>query len=198
SFRKVKSGRTRSTPRCSSRGNARPASITTIEPSHSIAVMFFPTSPRPPRATIRQLSAIRLSLSGMPQAADTHLMRPPRAVLGPLLPGLPSVGVGAWQSSDAPGTTLALFLAAAIVVELFEEADRERSREPVETERFHVAAALQVAAVLLLGPWVGAVVAAVGVVAGAVVRGRALVDVCFRGPPFAVGCAPRRARVPIA
>src|SRR5262249_50336598 len=123
------------------------------------------------------------------KAADTHLMRPPRAVLGTILLGLALVGVGAWESFDAPGTTLALFLAAAIVVELFEEADRERSREPVETERFHVAAALQVAAVLVLGPWVGAVVAAVGVVAGAVVRGRALVDVCFRAAAFAVASA---------
>src|SRR6266404_7560115 len=54
SRRYVKSGRTRSTPRCSSRGNARPASTTTIEPSASKTVMFLPTSPRPPSGMIRQ------------------------------------------------------------------------------------------------------------------------------------------------
>src|SRR5581483_4283864 len=54
SMRYEKSGSTRSTPRCSSRGNARPASTTTIEPSASYTVMFFPTSPRPPRGMIRQ------------------------------------------------------------------------------------------------------------------------------------------------
>src|SRR6202521_2833821 len=50
----VKSGRTRSTPRCSSRGKARPASTTTIESSASKTVMFLPTSPRPPSGMMRQ------------------------------------------------------------------------------------------------------------------------------------------------
>jgi putative nucleotidyltransferase with HDIG domain len=116
-------------------------------------------------------------------------MRPPRAVLATIVLGLATVGVGAWKAFDAPGTTFALVLAAAIVVELFEEAGRERSREPVETERFHLAAAVQVAAVLLLGPWVGALVAAAGVAAGAIVRGRAFVDVCFRASALALATA---------
>jgi putative nucleotidyltransferase with HDIG domain len=121
--------------------------------------------------------------------ADRHLMRPPPAVLATILLGLATIAVGARKAFDAPGTTLALFVAAAIVVELFEEVGRERSREPVETERFHLAAAVQVAAVLLLGPWVGALVAAAGVVAGALVRGRALVDMCFRAAALALATA---------
>src|SRR3954465_15607594 len=48
-----KSGRIRSTPRCSSRGNASPASTITSPPSASKTVMFFPTSPRPPSGVIR-------------------------------------------------------------------------------------------------------------------------------------------------
>src|SRR5262249_1580254 len=56
------SGRRRSTPRCSSRGNARPASTTRISPPSSYTVMFLPTSPRPPSGTMRRLSLIRLSL----------------------------------------------------------------------------------------------------------------------------------------
>ena len=116
-------------------------------------------------------------------------MRPPRAVLGTILIGLTTLGVGAWKAFDAPRTTLALFLAAAIVVELFEEGGRERSREPVETERFHLAAAVQVAAILLLGPWVAALVAIVGVAAGAIVRARSIAAVVFRASAFAVATA---------
>src|SRR5581483_4695176 len=55
SRRYAKSGSTRSTPRCSSRGNARPASTTTIESSASYTVMFLPTSPRPPSGMILQV-----------------------------------------------------------------------------------------------------------------------------------------------
>jgi HD-GYP domain-containing protein (c-di-GMP phosphodiesterase class II) len=117
-------------------------------------------------------------------------MRPPhRALLGTSLLGLTLVGVGAWKAFDAPATALALFLAAAIVVEVFEEAGRERSREPVETERFHLAAAVQVAAVVLLGPWVAALVAVAGVVSGAIVRGRSAQTVAFRAGAFAAATA---------
>jgi len=125
----------------------------------------------------------------MPEAADRHWMRPPRAVLGTILLGFALLGVGVWKAFAAPGTALALFLAAAILVELFEEAGRERSREPVETERFHLAAAVQVAALLLLGPWVAAFVAVTGVVAGAVARLRSVVDVLFRASAFAAATA---------
>src|SRR5438132_8071701 len=61
SRRYAKSGRTRSTPRCSSRGNASPASTMTIESFASYAVMFFPTSPRPPSGMMRQ-TPIRASV----------------------------------------------------------------------------------------------------------------------------------------
>src|SRR5579864_5250986 len=64
SRRYAKSGRTRSTPRCSSRGNARPASTTTTESSASYAVMFLPTSPRPPSGMMRQTPIDRRSLGG--------------------------------------------------------------------------------------------------------------------------------------
>jgi hypothetical protein len=53
SRRYEKSGRTRSTPRCSSRGNDRPASMTTMPSSLSTTIMFFPTSPSPPSGISR-------------------------------------------------------------------------------------------------------------------------------------------------
>jgi HD-GYP domain-containing protein (c-di-GMP phosphodiesterase class II) len=71
-------------------------------------------------------------------------------------------------------TTLALFLAAVLLVELFEESDRERSREPTRWERFRLAPAVQIAAVIVLGPWAGALVAAAGGIAGGLFRGARL------------------------
>src|SRR5688572_4330926 len=50
------SGRTRSTPRCSSRGKASPASTTMMSSPCSYTVMFFPTSPRPPSGMMRKLT----------------------------------------------------------------------------------------------------------------------------------------------
>ena len=49
-------GSSRSTPRCSSRGNASPASTIRSSPPASYTVMFLPTSPRPPSGMIRSES----------------------------------------------------------------------------------------------------------------------------------------------
>ena len=79
-------------------------------------------------------------------------------------------------------TSLALFLAAAILVELVEESDHERSRSPIQLERFRLASAVHVGALIVLGPWAGALVAGVGVAAGRLFRGTSL-----RGLVFASG-----------
>jgi putative nucleotidyltransferase with HDIG domain len=97
-------------------------------------------------------------------------MRPSRAVLGTIVLGGFAVLVSLWQARGVALTPLALFLAAAILVELFEESDRERSREP-GAERFRLGAAVQIAALLVLGPWAGALVAVAGIAAGALFRG---------------------------
>src|SRR6478735_584028 len=78
-------------------------------------------------------------------------------------------------------TTLALFLAAAIVVGLFEDSDRERLRGPIHPDRFRLASAVQIAAVIMLGPWWAAVVAAVGTVAAGLFHGVAARKVFFDG-----------------
>ena len=66
-----------------------------------------------------------------------------------------------------PLTSFALFCAAAILTELFEESAGARSREPVETPRLRLASAVHVAAAVVLGPWNAALVAAIGGLAGA-------------------------------
>ena len=70
--------------------------------------------------------------------------------------------IAAIQSAGAPLTTFALFAAAVIVAQLFLDADRGRSREPVGAEPFRVASGVHLAAALVLGPWPAALLAALG------------------------------------
>ena len=82
-------------------------------------------------------------------------------------------------------TTLALFLAAAILVGLFEDSDRERARGPIHPDRFRLASAVQIAAVIMLGPSSGALVAGVGTVAAGLFHGTALRRVVFDSLAYA-------------
>jgi hypothetical protein len=112
--------------------------------------------------------------------ADKARMRPSRTVLVTIALGLGVLGISLVRIwGDTGHTAFALFLAAVILVELFEESDRERAREPLHWERFQLAAAVQIAAVIMLGPWAGALAAAAGVLAGGMFRGRAFRSVAF-------------------
>ena len=106
-------------------------------------------------------------------------MRPSRSSLVTIALGLGVLGFSLTRISGIGQTALALFLAAVILVELFEESEGERSREPMQWERFRLAASVQIAAVIMLGPWAGALVAAAGVLAGGLFRARALRSVAF-------------------
>ena len=106
-------------------------------------------------------------------------MRPSRATLVTIALGLGVLGISLARISGVAHTAFALFLAAVILVELFEDSDRERAREPMQWERFRLAAAVQIGAVIMLGPWAGALVAAAGVLAGGIFRGRALRTIAF-------------------
>jgi putative nucleotidyltransferase with HDIG domain len=117
-------------------------------------------------------------------------MRPSRSSLATIALGLGVLAVSAVKAFDVSHTPFALFLAAAILVELFEESDRERSRGPIQPERFRLACAVQIAAVIVLGPWAGAVVAAAGVAAGALFRGAAMRALLFDASAYAIAaCA---------
>jgi putative nucleotidyltransferase with HDIG domain len=82
-------------------------------------------------------------------------------------------------------TTLALFLAAAILVGLFEETDRERPRGPIQPDRLRLASAVQIAAVIMLGPWWGALVAVVGTLAAGLLHGAPARKLAFDGLAYA-------------
>jgi hypothetical protein len=106
-------------------------------------------------------------------------MRPSGSSLATILLGSGIVALALTKVGGVGHTAFALFLAAVILVELFEEPDRERAREPHEGERFRLAVAVQVAAVVILGPWAAALVATVGVIAAGLFRGQARRSVLF-------------------
>jgi HD-GYP domain-containing protein (c-di-GMP phosphodiesterase class II) len=117
-------------------------------------------------------------------------MRPSRSSLVTIALGLGVLGISLVKIAGVAHTAFALFLAAVILMELFEESDRERAREPMQWERFRLAAAVQIAAVIVLGPWAGALVAAAGVVAGGLFRGRAVRGIAFDASAGAIAaCA---------
>ena len=73
--------------------------------------------------------------------------------------GVAVTGAGAVASASRPLTALALLGAAALAAELLEEPDHARLREPVGPGVFRVASGVDLAAVIVLGPWRGALVA---------------------------------------
>ncbi len=131
-----------------------------------------------------------VDLSGELAAADKGRMRPSRSFLATIGLGTCVLAVSAVKVFDTPGKTLALLLAAAILVELFEESDRERSREPMQSDRFRLVCAVQLAAVIVIGPWAGAIVAASGVAAGGLFRGARVRPLLFDASAYAIAaCA---------
>src|SRR5688572_12884401 len=115
-------------------------------------------------------------------------MRPSRSSLATIALGLGVLGISAVKAFDAPRTAFALFVAAAILLELFEEG--ERSREPGQTEHFRLSSAVHFGAIIVLGPWAAALVAAAGVVTGALFRGAALRAMLFDASAYAIAaCA---------
>jgi HD-GYP domain-containing protein (c-di-GMP phosphodiesterase class II) len=111
-------------------------------------------------------------------------MRPSRSALATIALGLGVLGISAVRAFDAPRTAFALFVAAAILLELFEEG--ERSREPGQTEHFRLSSAVHVGAIIVLGPWAAALVAAAGVVTGALFRGVAVRAMLFDASAYAI------------
>ena len=117
-------------------------------------------------------------------------MRPSRSSLATIAIGLGVLGISVFESLDVARTPFALFLAAAILIDLFEGSDRDRAREPIQSGRFRLACVVQIAAVIVLGPWAGALVAAAGIVAGGLFRGTALRSLLFDASAYAIAaCA---------
>jgi len=85
---------------------------------------------------------------------------------------------GVLAAAGEPLTALALFAAAALAAELLEEPESARVREPLGPGVFRVASGVDLAAVIVLGPWRGALVAGSAALVARLVRGS------FRQSPF--------------
>ena len=85
--------------------------------------------------------------------------------------GLGVTVAGAFAAAGRPLTALALFGAAALAAELLEEPESARIREPVGPGVFRVASGVDLAAVIVLGPWRGALVAGSAALLARLVRG---------------------------
>src|SRR4051794_432426 len=85
--------------------------------------------------------------------------------------GLAVVAGGVLSAAGRPLTALALLAAAALAAELLEEPESSRVREPVGPGVFRVASGVDLAAVIVLGPWRGALVAGSAALVARLVRG---------------------------
>jgi putative nucleotidyltransferase with HDIG domain len=113
-----------------------------------------------------------------------------RSSLATIALGLGLLLVAAAKALDVERTAFALFVAAAILVELFEDSDRERMREPVQPDRFRLASAVHVGAVIFVGPWAGALVAAAGVFTAGLFRGTGVRGLAFTTSAYTIAaCA---------
>jgi HD-GYP domain-containing protein (c-di-GMP phosphodiesterase class II) len=81
------------------------------------------------------------------------------------------LGVTAVAAAYRPLTAVALLAAAALAAELLEEPESTRVREPVGPGVFRVASGVDLAAVIVLGPWRGALVAGAAALLARLVRG---------------------------
>jgi HD-GYP domain-containing protein (c-di-GMP phosphodiesterase class II) len=99
--------------------------------------------------------------------------------------GLAVAAAGAVVASHRPLTALALLGAAALAAELLEEPETSRGREPAGPGIVRVASGVDLAAVILLGPWRGALVAGAAALTARLVRGPCRLA-AFQGSAFAL------------
>jgi HD-GYP domain-containing protein (c-di-GMP phosphodiesterase class II) len=116
-------------------------------------------------------------------------MRAPLPVAAVILGGFAPLAVSAFETAHAPLTKVALFAAAAIAAELWQRSGDELSADPVEERPFTVAIPVQLAAVVVVGPWAAAVVAAVAVLAVKRLHGSSFRQLAFRASVFAASSA---------
>lgn len=85
--------------------------------------------------------------------------------------GVGACVAGGVAAAGEPLTALALFGAAALAAEVLEEPENARVREPLGPGVFRVASGVDIAAVIVLGPWRGALVAGAAAFVARLMRG---------------------------
>lgn len=100
--------------------------------------------------------------------------------------GLGAVAVAAFEVAAMPLSTLALLGAAVALTELFQVSSDESSPDGKRASTFSFSSGVHIAAILMLGPWAGAVVGAFGVAAVDPLRGAPWRRVFFNAGVFAL------------
>src|SRR5256885_10321665 len=119
----------------------------------------------------RESSPAGPGLSPAAPASDRAFVRFPLLAYLPVACGCVVAVGGAFAAVHRPLTALALLGAAALAAELIEEPESARVREPVGPGVFRVASGVDIAAVIVLGPWRGALVAGAAALIARLVRG---------------------------
>ena len=110
-------------------------------------------------------------LTGSRVEPDRRMVRLSVLAYATVAAGLGVTVAGAIAAAGRPLTALALFGAAALAAELLEEPESARIREPLGPGVFRVASGVDLAAVIVLGPWRGAFVAGTAALLARIVRG---------------------------
>jgi hypothetical protein len=107
-------------------------------------------------------------------------------IAGTLALGAGTVVSAFFLRADAAWTTLALLGAAAILTETIQVPSDESSPDPGDAHSFSLSSGVHYAAVIMLGPWTGALIAVFGVVVADRLRGVGWRFVSFNASAFAV------------
>jgi hypothetical protein len=110
-------------------------------------------------------------------------------IAGTLALGAGTVVSAFFLRADAAWTTLALLGAAAILTETIQVPSDESSPDPGDAHSFSLSSGVHYAAVIMLGPWTGALIAVFGVVVADRLRGVGWRFVSFNASAFAVAVA---------
>ncbi len=114
---------------------------------------------------------------------------PPKArgvLIGTLTAGTTVLAAAAVKAAGAPYATLALLGAAVVLTELIQIQNDERSPDPGDAHSLSFSSGIHIAAVLLVGPWTAALVAAFGVVVVDLLRGSSRLKVAYNASAFAI------------
>jgi putative nucleotidyltransferase with HDIG domain len=116
-------------------------------------------------------------------------VRPPFPVYATIALGAGTLVAAGVELRHASLGTVALFAAAAIGAELLRRSGDELSPDPIEEQTFNVSRPVQLAAVLVVGPWAGALVGAAATASVRRLRGDEWLRVAFRAALVAVSAA---------
>jgi putative nucleotidyltransferase with HDIG domain len=105
-------------------------------------------------------------------------------IIGTVALGSGVLAVAAVEVAAVPLATIALLAAAAVVTELVVVPSDEESLDALDAHAFSFSTGVHVAAVLILGPWAAALVAAFGVLAVDGLRGAKLRQVGYNASVF--------------